>query len=360
MSEKVIKLGVVGLGRGMSVARDILQEKRVRLTAICDRNPKEMDEALKILEKYEYGDVPTYAEFDDMIVDADMDAVYIATDAIYHVPYVIRCLEAGKHVISEIPAVNSVEEARRLKEAVKRHPHLKYMAAENCFYWAFIQMWKQMYDEGKLGEAIYAESEYIHGHDWREVKPDSYDKNHWRYFNPAIKYLTHNLGPLLYIMDDYCVSVSCMVPDVIYNPYRPQKNGVALFKTAKGAVIRILIAFDAFAYFDHNFRIMGTRGSVETDQTKPLEDAHTFARLSDVPGSMRDKVDIPVTLKFEGEEESGHGGADRKMMMAFIDCIINDTEPPIDVDMGIRMAIPGIIAHESSMEGGALKEIPQI
>ena len=75
MSEKVIKLGVVGLGRGMSVARDILQEKRVRLTAICDRNPKEMDEALKILEKYEYGDVPTYAEFDDMIVDADMDAV---------------------------------------------------------------------------------------------------------------------------------------------------------------------------------------------------------------------------------------------------------------------------------------------
>jgi hypothetical protein len=30
------------------------------------------------------------------------------------------------------------------------------------------------------------------------------------------------------------------------------------------------------------------------------------------------------------------------------------------VDMGIRMAIPGIIAHESSLQGGAVMEIPQI
>ena len=360
MGEKVVKLGVVGLGRGMSVTRDILRETRVRVTAICDRNPSEMAEALKILDEYQYGEVATYAEFDDMIVDADMDAVYIATDAIYHVPYVIRCLDAGKHVISEIPAVNSVEEARQLKAAVKSHPERKYMTGENCFYWAFIQMWKQMHDEGKLGETIYAESEYIHGHDWRNHKP-IVNKNHWRTFNPAIKYLTHNLGPLLYIMDDYCVSVSCMTPDVIYNPYRPvQMNGVALFKTAKGAVIRILITFDSYTYFDHNFRIIGTRGSVETDMTKQLDDAHTFARLSDIPESRKDKIDIPVTLKFEGDDESGHGGADKKMMMAFIDCTLNDTEPPIDVDMGIRMAIPGIIAHESSLQGGAVMEIPQI
>ena len=44
------------------------------------------------------------------------------------------------------------------------------------------------------------------------MKPEDYDKNHWRYFNPAIKYLTHNLGPLLYIMDDRCVSVPAWFP----------------------------------------------------------------------------------------------------------------------------------------------------
>ena len=360
MSDKIVKLGVVGLGRGFGVAKYILNESCVRLTAICDRNPQKVEEAKKVLKEHEYGDVDVYAGFDDMIRDADIDAVYIATEAIYHVPYVIRALDAGKHVISEIPAVNSIEEAKELKAAVLRHPELKYMTGENCCYWAFIQMWKQMYDEGRLGETIYAESEYIHSRDWREMKPEDYPQEHWRAFNPAIKYLTHNLGPLLYIMDDYCVSVSCMTPDVVYNPYRTQKNGVALFKTAKGAVIRILITFDTFADFDHNFRIMGTRGSVETDPTKPLKAAHSFARLSDVPGTIKNKLEIPVALKFEGEENSGHGGADKKMMMAFIDCIINDTKPPIDVDMGIRISIPGIIAHESSLQGGAVMEIPQI
>ena len=360
MSKKIVKLGIVGLGRGFSVANGILEERCVRLTAICDRNQQKLEEAKKALEERKYDDVNAYTEFDDMIRDADIDAVYIATDAIFHVPYVIRALDAGKHVISEIPAVNSIEEAKELKAAVLRHPELKYMTGENCCYWAFIQMWKQMYDEGKFGEAIYAESEYIHSRDWREMRAEDYPKEHWRAFNPAIKYLTHNLGPLLYIMDDYCVSVSCMTPDVIYNPYRAQKNGVALFKTAKGAVIRILITFDTFVNFDHNYRIMGTRGSIETDPIKPLNDAHSFARLSDVPGSIEHKLEIPVNLKFEGEEDSGHGGADKKMMMAFIDCIMNDKKPPIDVDLGIRMSIPGIIAHESSLNGGSAMEIPQI
>lgn len=107
---------------------------------------------------------------------------------------------------------------------------------------------------------------------------------------------------------------------------------------------------------------MGTRGSVETDQTKPLSEAHTFARFSDIPGSIDSKIEIPVALKFPGQEDnnSGHGGADKNMLIAFCDCIINDTEPPINVDLGIRMSIPGIIAHESSVLGGTVLEIPQI
>lgn len=48
------------------------------------------------------------------------------------------------------------------------------------------------------------------------------------------------------------------------------------------------------------------------------------------------------------------------MMDAFIKCIIEDTKSPIDVDMGINMAIPGVIADESSKQGGALLEIPEI
>lgn len=355
---KTVKLGVVGLGRG-AIVSDIFGEESITLTAICDRNVEKLEKVSK--EFAEKGQHPAeFTDFEDLL-KADIDAVYIATDAIDHVSYVIRAMDAGKHVISEIPTVNSLEEAKALKAAVKSHPELKYMAGENCCFWAFIEAWKAMYEEGKFGEAMYAESEYIHSKDFREFREEDYPPDHWRSFNPAIKYLTHNLGPLLYIMDDYCVSVTCMEPDVRYNPYvKTPRNGVALFKTAKGAVIRILTVFDAFVGFDHNFSIIGTRGTIETDKTKPLEVAHSFARFSDIPGSIDEKVEIPVTLKFPNESEGGHGGADKKMLLAFAKCIIEDTEPPIDVDMGIRMTLPGILAHESAMQGGTAIEIPQI
>ncbi|MBQ9774158.1 MAG: Gfo/Idh/MocA family oxidoreductase [Clostridia bacterium] len=360
MNEKVVKLGVVGLIRGLSVVSDVVGCPEVRLTAVCDMQQERIDNAIEKLGTLGVSGLQCYTDFEEMLRDAEVDAVYIATYATYHVPYVVQALDAGKHVISEIPAINSLEEARELKAAVLRHPELKYMVGENCCYWAFIQTWKQMYDEGKLGETIYAESEYIHSRDWREMRPEDYPAEHWRFFNPAIKYLTHNLGPLLYIMDDYCVSASCMVPEVKYNPYRKDKNAVAIFRTAKGAVIRILICFDAFVGFDHNFSIIGTRGSIETDKTKPLDDAHSFARFSDVSGSIHEKVEIPVALQLPGESSRGHGGADGKMMKAFIKCILEDTTPPLDVDFAIRISLPGIIASESALEGGTLKEIPVI
>ncbi len=359
MSEQIVKLGVVGLGRGAYVAKFMVGEKNVQIRAICDKNEEKLADA-KILftEEKKVADLLCFSDYDEML-RSDIDAVYIATDAIYHVPFVIKALEAGKHVLSEIPTVNSLEEAKQLRAAVKSHPHLKYMAGENCCYWAFIDAWKQMYEEDLLGEAIYAESEYLHADDFKKMKPEDYPPEHWRSFNPSIKYLTHNLGPLLYIMKDRCVSVTCMEPTVQYNPYRTQKNGVALFKTEKGAVIRILILFDAYLTFDHNFSIIGTRGTVETDKIKPLDEAYSYARLSSVPGSISRKIEIPVTLGYPEEaDEGGHGGADQKMMKAFIRCIVEDTEPPIDVDLGIRMSLPGIIAHESAVNGGMSMDIP--
>ena len=358
---EAVRLGVVGLGRGLNVANQVVKDPCVKITAVCDRDPEKVAKAVTELESAGVTDLHSFESFEEFL-SAPMDAVYIATDAIYHVPFVTKALDAGKHVISEIPAVSTLEDARLLRKAVESHPELKYMAGENCFYWKFVEAWKKMFEDGKLGTTVYAEAEYLHSHEQREIdrlsKPPA---GHWRTFNPAIKYITHDLGPLLHIMEDRCVSVSCMVPDVCYNPHKTleAQNGVALFKTAKGAVIRILICFGAFVGCDHNYRIIGTKGTLQTDLNKPLSEAHTFARFDDIPGTIDTPIEIPVTIS-DTNTSAGHGGADRKMMLDFIRCIREDTKPPIDVDMGIRMAIPGIIAAESSAQGGVVLEIPEL
>ena len=359
MENKVVKLGVVGLKRGGYVAGTVIGDKNVVIRAIADVDPVSLKECKENYEKKGAKDFLCFDNYEDLL-KSDVDAVYIATDKPLHTKHTLMALEAGKHVISEIPAIETLEEAKILRDAVKSHPNLKYMAAENCFYWAFIESWKKMREDGKFGEVLYAESEYLHSVNPDDIQP-YVPANHWRSTNPAITYLTHNLGPLLYIMDDECVSVSCMAPTAArYNPYkREDENGIAIFRTKKGAVIRILIGFGMYVGFDHNFALYGTKGSILTDKTTPLAQAHSFAKMADIPGTFEKAFEIPVTYAY-GEENEGHGGADALMMRDFIRCIVEDTAPPIDVDMGIKISLPGIIANQSAKRGGELLEIPEI
>lgn len=357
--EKIIKLGVVGLKRGAYVAWTLIGDTNVVIRAIADSDTETLRKCKEDYEKNGVKDLLCFNSIEDLL-KSDIDAVYIATDKPLHTKHTVMALEAGKHVLSEIPVIETLEEVEVLRNAVRSHPELKYMAGENCFYWHFIQEWKKMYEEGRFGEILYAESEYLHAAHPDEIKPYN-PENHWRRYNPAITYLTHNLGPLLYIMDDYCVSVSCMAPDAArYNQYsKGDENGIAIFKTAKGAVIRVFIGFGMYVGYDHNFALYGTKGSILTDKVKPLEEAHSFAKLYDVPDTFEKFQEIPIKLS-ETDDVYGHGGVDAKMIRDFIKCIIEDTEPPIDVEMGIRISLPGIIANESAKRGGELLEIPDI
>ncbi|MBQ9117060.1 MAG: Gfo/Idh/MocA family oxidoreductase [Clostridia bacterium] len=365
MKNKRIRLGVLGLNRGIDVTKGIIGSDKAEIAAICDLREDRLQSARAILDKNGVADYKCFTDFEEML-RSDIDAVFIATDAPLHAKQAIQALNAGKHVLSEIPNIDSIEDAIALKAAVKAHPELKYMAAENCCYWAFIQMWKNMHEKGDFGDIVYAESEYLHSSDIYRQKPENdtlHYKGSWRCSYTAIKYLTHNLGPLLYIMNDRCVSVSCMIPDARYNLLKDSaatENGVAIFKTAKGAVIRILICFGAYVGFDHNFALYGTRGIILTDKTEPLNTAHSFTKLAS-DGNIRKAKEIPITMQYSEEASSeGHGGADTVMLNAFIDCIINDTKPPVDIELGINMAVPGIIAERSAMNGGVLTEIPEI
>ena len=359
---KQIKIGVIGLGeRGRQLATLFSEQENVLLSAVCDRKPECLLTAKKQLEEKGAKNLQCFEDAEG-IFRSDVDAVCIATDGTYHLPLVVRALNAGKHVLSEIPAINSLDEAKQLKEVTKQHPDLTYMIAENCCYWAFIQAWKTMYEEGRLGEIVYAEGEYLHAKDFREYLQEDGPVDDWRRSYPAIQYITHSLGPLLYLMNDRCTGVTCLESDIIYNPYKQNsQNGVALLKTEKGAIIKILISFGAYVGFDHNYRLLGTKGTVETDRTKPLYQAHSFGSFSEIPGSLEEKIDIPVTLQFPGEsEEENHGGADRKMIAEFVTCISENKKPSLDVDLAIQMALPGIFAHESAKMGGIPMEIPII
>ena len=61
----------------------------------------------------------SFADYNAMLADPDLEAVIIATSDSFHVPAAIRALEAGKHVLCEKPVATSVEAVEDLRQAVK-------------------------------------------------------------------------------------------------------------------------------------------------------------------------------------------------------------------------------------------------
>jgi hypothetical protein len=56
---------------------------------------------------------------------------------------------------------------------------------------------------------------------------------------------------------------------------------------------------------------------------------------------------------------SGHGGSHTFLSAEFINALIEDREPAVDVYEALAMTVPGIVAHQSSLKNGEQLKVPQ-
>jgi predicted dehydrogenase len=121
--------------------------KYSEVCAIASRNMAAAESAARELK------IPrAYGSYDDLLADPEVDAVYNPLPNHLHVPWTLRALAAGKHVLCEKPIALSAAEAKRLWNESRKYPHLKVMEA---FMYRFHPQWittKELVRTGEIGE----------------------------------------------------------------------------------------------------------------------------------------------------------------------------------------------------------------
>jgi predicted dehydrogenase len=307
------------------------------------------------------------------MLKTDIDIVVVASGAPDHSVHTCQALEAGKHVLSEVPCDVSMAACKEIVRAVRRSGR-KYMLAENCCYWGYIREYRRQVAAGRIGDVLYAEGEYLHsipelmytnpriaaGAPMAEVAQHPDTCYTWRATLHPINYLTHDLGPILDILEDRCVSVSCLATPPAYGLGFAPAAEVAIFRTARNRVIKILCAFSLPRPAHHYFMLMGTRGSIESPRGVAPPEHLLFADGENMTSWSRMAWDTRLLTGPREAWASGHGGADWHISREFLDCILNDTPAPIDVYRAMDYTVPGVCAVESAAKGGAAVEIPDL
>jgi len=117
------------------------------VTAISSRDRGKAEAAARSL-----GISKAYGSYEALLDDPDIDAIYNPTPNHLHVPWSIRAIQAGKHVLVEKPVALDAAEAIALQREAARHPQVKVMEA---FMYRFHPQWvraKALVDEGQIGE----------------------------------------------------------------------------------------------------------------------------------------------------------------------------------------------------------------
>jgi predicted dehydrogenase len=93
-----------------------------------------------------------YGSYEELLEDPEVDAIYNPMPNHLHVPWSIKAIQAGKHVLCEKPIALSATEAQDLADAARQHPELKVMEAFMYRHHPQWQRAKQIVDAGGIGE----------------------------------------------------------------------------------------------------------------------------------------------------------------------------------------------------------------
>lgn len=368
---KKVRIGVVGGGFGTSFQWH--EHPDCVVEAVSDLRPERRDRLMQV-----YRCSKSYDSLEELVLDRNIDAVAVFTEGPNHVRHVTEVMKHGKHAISAVPAAlgGGVAEAERLLDTVKRYG-LTYMMAETSYYQQPTISARQFQEQGKFGTITYCEAEYQHP--GLEVLYFENGKRTWRHGLAPMHYPTHCTAFLLGITGERLTEVVChgwgdddpICKDNVY--HNPFWNESAMFKTDRSHAFRCNVWWKGAHRGTERAQWIGNKMSFYAAHPNGLGPVIVRSaegrREKDDAGFVRDLPELeryeqPAWWKTDMlpeplRHDSGHYGSHTFLTHEFVDALIHERRPTVDIYEALAYTVPGIVAHESALQGGVLMQVPQ-
>jgi predicted dehydrogenase len=315
----MVRIGVVGYGYwGPNLVRNFAETADCELAAVA-----ELDTNKLAIVKRRYPMVQTTTNFNDLLADASIDAVAIATPVSTHFELGMAALKAGKHVWIEKPMTETFEQAQRLVDEAERRG--KVLHVDHTFvYTGAIQKMAEIVRAGDLGRIYYYDSIRINlGLFQRDVSVIS-------------DLAVHDFSILDHLFGQQPTAVTAS--GINHFPGTPENLAYVTLYYDSGMIAHANVSWLAPVKV-RQILIGGSKKMVTYDDLEPSEKVKIYDKgvsFTDDPAKIQEmrvgyrtgdmwapKLAVTEALRVEGEH--------------FVDCVVHSRRPLTDGQLGLRV-----------------------
>ncbi|MCG9895287.1 MAG: Gfo/Idh/MocA family oxidoreductase [Fimbriimonadaceae bacterium] len=351
------RIGILGR-RGLSRLAGLRSVPGIEIGAFYDPETAAQDEARR-------QGLETFARSEAEAIESS-DGVVVGTPMHLHADQVIRVLQAGRHVDSEVTAAVSLEECLRIAEAARSAP-TGYFFAENYVYFPENLIVEALVRQGRFGSLTYGGADYVHDVRGLAVRADGTRtwRADWQYAALGNTYITHELGPLM-------TWFRAADPDIRIESVACQGNGAhagagltdhdsttTLIRLTGGPLLVIRLDLSSPRPHRATFEVQGRTGCYDSREPGIWMGEDIYAYHADFHRGwhpVRDHLDaVPSGLRAEiaEAEGAGHHGSDWFTGRRFGQMVLGERPAEIGLFEAMEWTVAGLLTARSLAAGGA-------
>lgn len=379
---KELRFAAVGNGLRGGLARIAhCPDEGLSVVAVCDVRPEGLERAREW-----YGEsVRTYSDYEELLKDEAVDAVFILTPDYLHEEQACLALQAGKAVYLEKPMAVTVEGADRIMATAARAGSVIYVG-HNMRHASYVLEMKRLIDRGEIGEvkAIWCRHFVGNGGDFyfRDWHADR------RYSNTLLLQKgAHDLDVIHWLGGGYTVKTQAFGGSFVYSKVESRRQGPPRVPAWTPEDLKnnwppralpelnpvidvedlshvqmeldngVLATYNQCHFtpdYWRNFTVIGDEGRLENFGNG---EAGTSVRLWRHRSEYDPTGDVRVSPR---TGLGGHGGADERCVGEFIALLRGETSSTITSPVAARQAVAVACAASDSLRagGGVQRTVP--